>query len=93
MANELHVNGNDATQAMSNAIVQVSVDTPNPALEDLTVTGEMLSRARVGLVAAHAVTGDTAIAELLTALEWRDGRREFLDRAYVCTAGRLSQRA
>jgi hypothetical protein len=68
MANELHVNGGDATQLMSNAINQISVGAVNPTLEQLTVTGEMLSQARVGLVAAHAVTGDSAIAELLTAL-------------------------
>jgi len=68
MANELHVNGANATQLMSNAIDQVSVGTADPTLEQLTVTGEMLSHARVGLVAAHAVTGDSAIAELLTAL-------------------------
>ena len=68
MANELHVNGSDATQAMRDAISQVSTDSPNPTLDDLIVTGEMLSRARVGLVAAHAATGDSAIEELLTAL-------------------------
>ncbi|MCP4299550.1 MAG: hypothetical protein GY783_03100 [Gammaproteobacteria bacterium] len=68
MANELHVNGVDATQAMNNAIDQVSVGSANPTLADLAVTGEMLSRARVGLVAAHAVTGDSTVAEILSAL-------------------------
>ena len=68
MANELHVNGGDATQLMSNAINQISVGAANPTLEQLTVTDEMLSHAKVGLVAAYAVTGDNAIAELLTAL-------------------------
>ena len=66
MANELHVNGADATQLMSNAIDVVSVGTASPALADLSVTAEMLERARVGLVAAHAVTSDSSIANLLT---------------------------
>lgn len=69
MANQLHVNGFEATQAMSNAIDQVSSGSVDPTLDDLTVTAGMLERARVGLVAAHAVTSDAAIAELLTALE------------------------
>ena len=66
MANELHVNGADATQLMSNAIDQVSVEAANPALEDLTATAEMIARARIGLVAAYGVTTDTNIADLLT---------------------------
>ena len=66
MANELHVNGADATGLMSNAINQVSVGTANPTLADLTVTAEMIERARIGVVAAHAVTSDTNIANLLT---------------------------
>jgi hypothetical protein len=69
MANELHVNGGDATQLMSDAIDVVSVGTANPALADLTVTAEMLERARVGLVAAHAITSDTSIANLLTDMD------------------------
>ncbi|MBU2677377.1 MAG: fibronectin type III domain-containing protein, partial [Gammaproteobacteria bacterium] len=69
MANELHVNGADATQLMSNAIDQVSVGTANPTMADLTVTAEMIERARVGLMAAHAVTSDTAIADLLADLD------------------------
>nr|AFI78773.1 secreted protein [uncultured bacterium ws198A12] len=68
MANELHVNGADATDLMSNAINQVSVGTANPMLADLTVTADMLERARIGIVAAHAITSDSAIAELLTAV-------------------------
>ncbi len=65
MANELHVNGGDATQAMGNAINQVSVETADPTLVDLTVTAEMLSRTRIGLAAAYAVTSDEKIKELL----------------------------
>ncbi|MBU2677791.1 MAG: hypothetical protein KJP16_11975, partial [Gammaproteobacteria bacterium] len=65
MANELHVNGADATQLINNAIDQVSVGTASPTLADLTATADMIERARVGLMAAHAVTSDTAIADLL----------------------------
>ena len=69
MANELHVNGADATALMSNAIDQVSLDAADPRLEDLTVTADMLARARIGIVAAHAITSDSAIADLLTDVE------------------------
>jgi len=69
MANELHVNGADATQLMNNAISVVSSGTPNPALADLRATSTMIARARTGLVAAHAVTSDTSIADLLTAMD------------------------
>ena len=69
MANELHVNGADATALLSNAINQVSVTAADPLLDDLTVTAEMLERARIGIVAAHAITSDSAIADLLTDLE------------------------
>ena len=69
MANELHVNGANATQSMNNAISQVSSAAASPTLEDLTVTGDMLSHARVGLVAAHATTNDSAIADLLSSLD------------------------
>lgn len=66
MANELHVNGADATGLMSNAIQQVSVGTADPSLAELTVTAEMIERARTGVVAAHAVTSDANVADLLT---------------------------
>ena len=69
MANELHVNGADATQLMSNAINQVSLEAADPRLEDLTVTADMLARARIGIVAAHAITSDSAIADLLSDVE------------------------
>ena len=69
MANELHVNGTDATQLMSVAINQVSLEAADPRLEDLTVTADMLARARIGIVAAHAITSDSAIADLLTDVE------------------------
>jgi len=65
MANELHVNGIDATLAMSNAIDQVLVGTASPMLSELTVTAEMLRRTEIGLAAAYAVTSDEKIRELL----------------------------
>lgn len=69
MANELHVYGSDATQLMSNAIDLVSVGTARPSLAELTATGAMIEKARVGLVAAYEVTSDTGIADLLTAMD------------------------
>ncbi|MBT8092273.1 MAG: fibronectin type III domain-containing protein [Gammaproteobacteria bacterium] len=69
MANELHVNGGDATQLMNDAITAVSVGRASPALADLTVTAEMIERARVGLAAAHAVTSDSSIVDLLGAID------------------------
>ena len=68
MANRLHVNGVEATQAMNDAMNQVEPGA-DPTLDNLAVTAGMLERARVGLVAAHAVTSDASIEELLTALE------------------------
>lgn len=65
MANELHVYGGDAAQLMSEAISAVSNGSPNPALADLTVTAAMIERARIGLVAAHVITSDPGIADLL----------------------------
>lgn len=65
MANELHVNGGDATQLMSEAISAVSTGTANPSIADLTANTEMIERARIGLVAAHAITSDPGIEDLL----------------------------
>ena len=65
MANELHVNGGDATQLMNDAIAAVSTGTANPGLADLTVTAAIIDRARIGLVAAHAITSDSGIENLL----------------------------
>jgi hypothetical protein len=66
MANELHVDGANATNLMSNAMNQVLAGQADPSLAELAVTSQMLSRARVGLVAAHAITDDPDIADLLT---------------------------
>lgn len=68
MANELHVDGADATGLMANAINQVMGRTADPTLADLTVTSLMLFRARTGLVAAYSITQDEKIADLLDAV-------------------------
>lgn len=64
MANELHVNGVDATDAMRSAIDQVSPVEPSPTLGELIVTEGMITRARIGIAAAFAVTGDPAVQAL-----------------------------
>ena len=64
IANELHVNGSDATAAMRNATENVSATPPQPSIDELVATGEMLMRIRIGLTAAYAITQDPAIAEL-----------------------------
>jgi hypothetical protein len=64
MANELHVNGSDATQKMKDAINQVSRNVADPSLDNLVVTSGMLERARIGLDAAYVVTSDPLIDDL-----------------------------
>ena len=66
MANELHVNGSDATSAMRTAIDQVSPASPTTTIDELPVTAGMISKARVGLAAAYAVDADPAILQLHT---------------------------
>ena len=68
MANELHVNGSDATNAMRAAIDQVSPATPTTLIDELPVTADMIAKARVGLAAAYAVDPAPAILELHTAV-------------------------
>lgn len=64
MSNELHVNGNNATEAMRAAIDQVSPGTAQPTLDDLAVTREMLDSTRIGALAAFAVTNDPELEQL-----------------------------
>ncbi len=80
MANELHVNGTDATNAMRAAIAQVSPGTPQPTLDELTITAGMISIAKLGISAAAAVDSDPAIAELAVAT---DGLQAGMDAALV----------
>ena len=64
MANQLHVNGSDATVAMDNAIVQVALRTPTALVGDQVVTSGMADNARIGLAAAFAYDSDSRISEL-----------------------------
>ena len=64
MANELRVNGVDAGDAMRSAAEQVTSAPPDPTIEQLLLTAQMLSRARIGLAAAYAVDEDPAIRQL-----------------------------
>jgi hypothetical protein len=64
MANELHVNGSNATVAMWSAIEQVSPSSPTVSLDQMIVTAEMITRTRVGLAAAFAIDPDPAIRQL-----------------------------
>lgn len=63
-ANELHVNGVDATAAMASAIERVNGGAPDETLSEQTVTVEMLEAIRVGLAAIYAATGNPQIAQL-----------------------------
>lgn len=66
MANELHVNGIDATTSMATAIEQVSVRPPSETLADLLVTDAMIRKARIGIAAATAIDSDPRLADLHT---------------------------
>ena len=68
MANELHVNGSNASGAMASAVDTVSVRTPTKRIGDLLVTNEMIAKARVGLAAAYMLDGDPRIADLHSAV-------------------------
>ena len=69
MANELHVNGANATGDIQRAIDQVAGGPVSPTLDELPVTAGMLAQAVVGLEAAHAVTGESRILDLIQALD------------------------
>jgi hypothetical protein len=68
MVNSLYVNGSDATEAMREAIAQVSPGTPDPTLDELAVTEGMITMAMVGLEAASAISSDPAIAQVMQAV-------------------------
>ena len=63
MANELHVNGTDATDAMRSAIDQVTDGAVGESIYQLGVTAEMIAKARIGLAAAFAINPDPAIRQ------------------------------
>ncbi len=64
MANELHVNGVNATAAMAGAISQVSVRTPTTTLDQLLVTSDMVIKARIGIAAALEIDNSPAVSDL-----------------------------
>ena len=64
MANELYVNGSDASIVMNQAVGQVVVGTPTSMIEDQTTTFAMIGKSRVGLAAAFALDGDLNIFDL-----------------------------
>jgi len=64
MANELHVNGIDATDAMTSAMNQVLDGTPETGIADQAATTEMLNKVRIGLAAGVAVSTSPALADL-----------------------------
>jgi len=68
MANELWVNGSDATGAMGSAIAQVSSASPTRTIDELDVTAEMIERTLVGLAAAYELDENPAIVQLHTAV-------------------------
>lgn len=82
MANQLRVNGADATAAMQQAIERVSVRAPTTNIADLSVTSQMVSRARVGLAAAFVISGDDNIRNTHTAVS---GLQEGMDSDLVRT--------
>ena len=67
-ANELHVNGIDATDAMSAAVEQVLGSAPVNGIAEQTLTQEMLDKVRIGLSAGMAVSNDPKLPELQQAL-------------------------
>jgi hypothetical protein len=69
MQNELHVNGQNATDVMTAAMNKVAGGTVYPGFEDLTVTAQMLSSARVGLVALLAVVPGEKLQALSDAVD------------------------
>ncbi len=64
MANQLHVNGVNATSAMTGAMNQVSVRTPTTALDELLVTSDMVSKTRIGIAAALELDNSPAVTSL-----------------------------
>jgi hypothetical protein len=64
MNNELHVNGVDATPAMSSAIDQISSVSVSPGLEDLTISAGMLDQVKLALSVAQAASDSTAVDQV-----------------------------
>jgi hypothetical protein len=69
MQNELHVNGQNATDEMIAAMNKVAGGTVEKSFEDLTVTPQMLSTTRVGLAALLAVVPNEKLQALSTSVD------------------------
>ena len=69
MQNELHVNGQDATDAMTIAMSQVAGGTVQKGFDDLTATSDMLNAVRVGLDALLAVVPSEQLQALSDAVD------------------------
>ncbi len=77
---ELRVNGVNAMATIESAIAEVSPSPASPSLAELTATQAMIGSTRVGLVAAHAVSGDD---ELVGLLDSASGLQEGMDAGLV----------
>lgn len=80
MSNELHVNGIDATAAMTASMERILGSTPATGIGDQTATPEALVSVRTGLAAAFEVTSDPKVAELQTIV---DGMQAGMDYVLV----------
>lgn len=63
-ANEIHVDGVDATALLESAIDETNVGTASPSVSELTATSAMLAQIDVGLEAADAISDDTGVTDL-----------------------------
>ena len=77
---EIRVNGANAMAVIESAIAEVSSSPASPSLGELTATQAMIRSTRVGLVAAHAVSGDD---ELIGLLDAAAGLQEGMDAGLV----------
>jgi hypothetical protein len=69
MQNELHVNGQNATDVMTAAMNKVAGGTVTTSFEDLTVTPQMLRDVRVGLDALLTVAPNEKLQALSTSVD------------------------
>ena len=69
MQNELHVNGQDATDAMTSAMNRIAGGTVQKSFDDLVATSHMLNAVRVGLDALLAVVPSEQLQALSDAVD------------------------
>lgn len=68
-ANELHVNGADATASLESAIEVMNIGTASPTIAELTATSGMLEEINLRLAAADAISDDARVTALKTSAE------------------------